>query len=99
MMISQMNNHIEQDKKRDKAVALKYHREKDRAPKVVASGKGSTAQKILELAREHNIHIHDDPDLVEVLSQLDLNEEIPPDLYVVVSELLTFVYNLNKKAD
>jgi len=93
-----MNNHIEKDKKRDKAVALKYRRDKDRAPKVVASGKGSTAQKILELAREHNIHIHDDPDLVEVLSQLDLNEEIPPDLYVVVSELLAFVYNLNKKA-
>ena len=84
--------------KHNKAVALKYRRDKDRAPKVVASGKGSTAQKILELAREHNIHIHDDPDLVEVLSQLDLNEEIPPDLYVVVSELLAFVYNLNKKA-
>jgi len=87
------------DTKQNKAVALKYRRDKDRAPKVVASGKGSTAQKILELAREHNIHIHDDPDLVEVLSQLDLNEEIPPDLYIVVSELLAFVYSLNKKAE
>jgi len=88
-----------QDTKQNQAVALKYRRDKDRAPKVVASGKGSTAQKILELAREHNIHIHDDPDLVEVLSQLDLNEEIPPDLYIVVSELLAFVYSLNKKAE
>ena len=90
---------MEENIQHNKAVALKYRRDKDRAPKVVASGKGSTAQKILELAREHNIHIHDDPDLVEVLSQLDLNEEIPPDLYVVVSELLAFVYNLNKKAE
>jgi flagellar biosynthesis protein len=89
-----MKKTIEQNK----AVALKYRRDNDRAPKVVASGRGSTAQKILEIAREHNIHIHDDPDLVEVLSQLDLNEEIPPDLYVVVSELLAFVYSLNKQA-
>jgi flagellar biosynthesis protein len=81
-----------------KAVALKYRRNRDNAPKVVASGKGSTAQKIIELAREHNIYIHDDPDLVEVLSHLELNEEIPPDLYIVVSELLAFVYGLNKKA-
>ena len=84
--------------KQNKAVALKYLRNRDNAPKVVASGKGSTAQKIIELAREHNIYIHDDPDLVEVLSHLDLNEEIPPDLYIVVSELLAFVYGLNKKA-
>ena len=81
----------------NKAVALKYRRDKDPAPRVVASGKGRTAQKIIELAKENGIHIHDDPDLVEVLSQLDLNEEIPPDLYIVVSELLAFVYSLNKK--
>jgi flagellar biosynthesis protein len=82
----------------NKAVALKYQHAMDNAPRVVATGKGSTAQKIIELAREHGIYIHDDPDLVEVLSQLDLNEEIPPDLYIVVSELLAFVYALNKKA-
>ena len=86
------------DIKQNKAVALRYLSDRDRAPKVVASGKGGTAKKIIELAREHGVHIHDDPDLVEVLSQLDLNEEIPPDLYIVVSELLAFVYSLNKKA-
>ena len=86
------------DIKQNKAVALTYRSDRDRAPKVVASGKGSTAEKIIELAREHGIHIHDDPDLVEVLSQLDLNEEVPPDLYIVVSELLAFVYSLNKNA-
>jgi len=79
-------------------VALKYRPAKDNAPKVVASGKGETARKIIELAREHGIYIHDDPDLVEVLSQLDLNAEIPTDFYIVISELLAFVYALNKKA-
>jgi len=58
-------------------------------------GKGKVAEKIIEIAREHNIHIHNDPDLIEILSQLDLNEEIPPALYVVVAELLGFVYSLN----
>ena len=81
----------------DKAVALGYRPETDNAPKVVASGKGSVARRIIALAREHGIYIHDDPDLVEVLAQLDLNDEIPTDLYIVVSELLAFVYGLNRK--
>jgi flagellar biosynthesis protein len=83
--------------RRNKAVALAYRPESDSAPKVVASGKGRVAQRIIELAKEHGIHIHDDPDLVEALSQLDLNAEIPTDLYLVVSELLAFVYGLNRQ--
>lgn len=83
-------------KRQKKAVALKYQPKKDNAPKVIAKGKGKVAEKIIEIAREHNIFIQDDPDLIEVLSQLDLNEEIPPDLYVVVAELLSFVYSLNR---
>ena len=94
-MKTQMKRKAEQNK----AVALKYQRARDNAPRVVASGRGCTAQKIIDLARAHGVHIHDDPDLVEVLSQLDLNEEIPPDLYIVVSELLAFVYALNKEAN
>ena len=81
----------------DQAVALKYQPATDNAPKLVAKGRGEIAQKIIKIAREHQIHIHDDPDLVEALSLLDLNEEIPVDLYVVVSELLAFVYSLNRK--
>jgi len=81
----------------NKAVALAYRPESDPAPKVIASGKGRVAQSIIALAREHGIHIHDDPDLVESLSQLELNAEIPTDLYIVVSELLAFVYGLNRK--
>ena len=78
-----------------KAVALQYQPKSDNAPKVIAKGKGQVAEKIIEIAREHNIYIHNDPDLIEVLSQLDLNQEIPPDLYIVIAELLAFVYSLN----
>ena len=81
--------------RKKKAVALTYLPKLDEAPKVVAKGKGKMAEKIIKLAREHNVYIHNDSDLIEVLSQLDLNDEITPDLYVVVSELLAFVYFLN----
>jgi flagellar biosynthesis protein len=80
-----------------RSVALSYSPETDNAPKVIASGRGEIARRIVEIAREHGIHIHEDPDLVEALSQLDLNDEIPVDLYIVVSELLAFVYSLNQK--
>jgi flagellar biosynthesis protein len=78
-----------------KAVALQYQPKLDNAPKVIAKGKGQVAEKIIEIAREHNIYIQNDPDLIEVLSQLDLNQEIPSDLYIVIAELLAFVYSLN----
>jgi flagellar biosynthesis protein len=78
------------------AVALKYRSETDRAPKVAARGKGKIAEQIIEIAKKHHIYIHEDPDLIEILSALDINEVIPPDLYVVVAELLAFVYSLNK---
>ena len=85
-------------KKNQTAVAVKYQPQSDNAPKVVAKGQGKVAEKIIAIARAHHIHIHQDPDLIEVLAQLDLNEDIPPDLYTVVAELLAFVYGLNKKA-
>lgn len=82
---------------KDSAVALKYQPKSDRAPKVIAKGKGKLAKRIIEIAREHDIYVHEDPDLIEVLSQLDLNEEIPAELYVVVAELLGFIYSLNRE--
>ena len=84
-------------KKSKKAVALRYKTGDDNAPRVTAKGTGLIAEKIIEMARKHGIPIKDDPDLIEVLSRLDLNEEIPPELYVVVAELLAFVYRLNGK--
>ena len=81
--------------RQNRAVALKYRPETDGAPRVTAKGRGKIAEKIIEIARANHIHIHNDPDLIEVLSQLDLNAEIPPELYVVVAELLAFVYSVN----
>jgi flagellar biosynthesis protein len=81
---------------KNSAVALKYRSGTDSAPKVAARGKDKIAEKIIEIAKKHHIYIHEDPDLIEILSTLDINEEIPPDLYVVVAELLAFVYSLNK---
>ena len=86
------------DKKHTKkAVALKYDRKKTTAPKVTAKGKGKTAEKIIELAKKHDIPIKDDPDLIEVLSSLEIDEEIPAEIYVAVAELLAFVYSINSK--
>jgi len=82
-------------KKPKKAVALKYHPDKAVAPILTAKGAGLVAEKIISVARRHGVPIKDDPDLVEVLSRLDLNREIPPELYVVVAELLAYVYRLN----
>ncbi|MBI3592163.1 MAG: EscU/YscU/HrcU family type III secretion system export apparatus switch protein [Nitrospirae bacterium] len=83
--------------KRRKAAALRYKPEKDTAPKVVAKGSGAIAEKILQIAKEHNVPLKDDPQLVEVLSALDLYQEIPPELYRAVAEILAFVYKMTKK--
>ncbi|MEW5746017.1 MAG: EscU/YscU/HrcU family type III secretion system export apparatus switch protein [Nitrospirota bacterium] len=82
---------------RKKAAALRYLPQKDAAPKVVAKGSGAIAEKIIQLAKEHNIPLKDDPQLVEVLSAIDLNKEIPPELYRAVAEILAFIYRTTKK--
>jgi len=80
-----------------KAVALRYNSQLEAVPKVIAKGSGKIAENIIELAKEHGIPVQSDPDLVEVLSTLKINEEIPPSLYIAVAELLAFVYSLNSK--
>lgn len=85
------------EKKQKKAVALKYQPHKDRAPRIAAKGSGRVAERIIEIAKEHDIPVKDDADLVEVLAKLDIEQEIPADVYVVVAELLAFVYKLNNK--
>ena len=84
--------------RRRRAVALKYNEAKDSAPKVAAKGEGKLAEKIIALAREHGVPVREEPALVEVLSRLDLNQEIPPETYVVVAKILAWVYKLNKEA-
>lgn len=79
---------------RDKAVALKYDKEKDKAPNVTAHGTGSTAKNIIKIAEENGIPIKKDEDLVNMLSQIELNQEIPTELYQAVSEIFSFIYTL-----
>jgi len=81
---------------RKKTVALRYDRGEDSAPKLIAKGEGLVAEKLLELARQFNIPIREDADLAEILSQLQLHEEIPPTTYLVVAEILTFIYQANE---
>jgi flagellar biosynthesis protein len=79
------------------AVALRYDRERDNAPRVVAKGQGHVAQNIIAIAREHGVPLHEDPNLVTTLNALDLDMEVPPELYRAVAEVLVFIYRLNAK--
>jgi len=88
---------LKQEEKIKKAVALRYEEKKDDAPKVVASGKGRMAERMLELARDHEVPVHKDPTLVDMLSYVDVGSEIPPELYSMVAEVLVFIYNVDKK--
>lgn len=83
--------------KTKKAVALGYNKSKDNAPKVLASGAGETAKNIINLAKEHDIPIKEDADLVELLSKVDINHEIPPNLYKAVAEIFSFLYKMTNK--
>jgi flagellar biosynthesis protein len=82
-------------KRAKSAVSLRYDSRASNAPKVTAKGKGQVAENIIALAHEHNIPVQQDPDLIEVLSQVDVDQEIPPAVYQVVAELLAFVYQMN----
>jgi flagellar biosynthesis protein len=79
------------------AIALEYDQKNDSAPKVVASGHGEIADKILQIARANQIPIREDPILAQALSMVDLEEEIPAELYAVVAEVLAWVYKLRDK--
>ena len=84
--------------KKKKAVALGYNKEKNSAPKILATGKGESAAKMISLAKEHGVPIKEDEDLVELLSKLDLGDEIPPSMYKAVAEVFAFIYQMaNKK--
>ena len=80
-----------------KAVALKYEMGQDRAPRITAKGRGYTAKKIIAVAEEHQIPLHEDKEMVQVLEALDLDMEIPNELFRAVAEVLAFIYRMNKK--
>ena len=75
------------------AVALAYS-QIDAAPRIVAKGRGLMAEQIIARAREHGVYVHESPELVSLLMQIDLDQRIPPQLYVAVAELLAWLYRL-----
>jgi len=80
------------------AVALSYSKEAAAAPVVKAKGKGAVAERIVAIAAENGVPVREDASLVEVLSKLDLDQEIPPELYRLVAEILSFVYRTDQAA-
>ena len=77
------------------AVALAYQ-EEEGAPRVVAKGRGLLAQAIVERARDAGVYVHESPELVALLMQVDLDQHIPPQLYVAVAELLAWLYRIER---
>jgi flagellar biosynthesis protein len=75
------------------AVALTYA-QTDAAPRVVAKGRGILAEQIISRAQDHGIYVHESPELVSLLMQIDLDQRIPPQLYIAVAELLAWIYRL-----
>lgn len=78
------------------AVALKYA-PGDAAPKVVAKGRGLIADEIIARAKAHGVYVHESPELVTLLSQVDLDDHIPPALYIAVAELLAWLYRVEQQ--
>jgi flagellar biosynthesis protein len=76
---------------------LRYDKEQASAPKVIAAGAGLIADRIVELAREQGVPVREDPSLAEALVRLELEQEIPSDLFVAVAEVLVWAYGLEPK--
>lgn len=87
----------EEDRRRGLAIALKYA-PGDTAPTVVAKGRGLIADEIIARAKEHGVFVHESPELVTLLSQVNLDDHIPPALYVAVAELLAWLYKLENES-
>ena len=83
------------EQKPKQAVALSYDPDDD-APKVVATGKGALAEKIIEEAKQAKVPVHKDSKLADTLSRLEIGELIPPELYGVVAEILVFVDQMDR---
>lgn len=80
-----------------KAVALKYDQAGQDVPRVAGKGRAWMAEKIIALAHEHNIPLHKDADLVELLDKLEVDQEIPLEVYAVVAEVFAYLYRMNQQ--
>lgn len=79
------------------AIALAYETG-DLAPRVVAKGKGVVAEQILAIAKEHGVFVHESKELLALLMQVDLDDHIPPTLYLAIAELLAWLYTIEQSA-
>jgi flagellar biosynthesis protein len=89
----------DEDNKRKNAVALKYEPSEQDAPKLIAKGSGKIAENIIKRAHEYQVPIQEDPSLVSILSELDLNQNIPEELYKAVAEVFAFIYKADQLTD
>jgi len=83
--------------KREKAVALKYDQKVSSAPKVTAKGEGFSAKNIIKIAKLHDIPIKKDENLVEMLSKLEVDREVPAEMYKAIAEVFSYVYKLTQE--
>ncbi|MFK3938679.1 EscU/YscU/HrcU family type III secretion system export apparatus switch protein [Alkalihalobacillus sp. NPDC078783] len=87
------------NKENQKAIALQYQQDQMKAPTVVAKGVGKTAAEMIRIAKSSHVPIQEDETLVELLSQLTINETIPSELYEVVAELFAFIYRIDRNQE
>ena len=80
-----------------KAAALQYDKGSVSAPKVIAKGDGVSAENIIKIAKLHDIPIQEDADLIELLSKVEIDQEIPEEMYKAVAEVFSFIYKTTKK--
>ncbi len=92
------DNPVMASEKRSLAIALAYA-PGDAAPRIVAKGRGLIADEIIRRARDHGVFVHGSPELVTLLMQSNLDDHIPPQLYVAIAELLAWIYHLDHKPE
>ena len=80
------------------AVALRYDREKENAPRIVANGRGIVAQQLMEIAKKHSVPVYQNQSVTQLLMAVELDREIPPELYQAVANVLAYVYRLDGRA-
>ena len=80
-----------------KAAALRYDTQKENAPRVIAKGEGQIAENIIKIAKENELPIKKDEDLIELLSNIEIDKEVPEELYKAVAEVFSFVYRVTNK--
>ncbi|MBU0687448.1 MAG: EscU/YscU/HrcU family type III secretion system export apparatus switch protein [Candidatus Margulisbacteria bacterium] len=81
------------------AIALRYNVDKDKAPLVLATGRGPIADEIVRVAEDNKIPLYEDPELTALLGKIELDSNIPSELYIMVAEVLFFVYKLDRMAE